>query len=245
MASNDVGIRARLDAWRDQGADGVDPVRFGVIDALERRALRYDGPVRDLLQDRLTALMAEYASALAATAQPGGSRAANADSQTQTRPGSAVDVEANARRRFDPGSSPLRSLLDVIGAAPKTTQLPTRAEETGAAFTAALPPLPALAEFQQLWGRIRTDSQLRQSLASVPEGAGPLHSSTLLHRAMTLMRETSPDYLQHFVAYVDALSWMEQLHGADMVETKPKSRSGDGKHAGKTRARKRGGLTPT
>ena len=75
-----------------------------------------------------------------------------------------------ADRADGPGT--LRGLLDHIEAS-----------------TAALE-RPSLEEFQQLWGRIRNDSQVRRSMATVPEGAGPLHSSTLLHRAMTLMRET-------------------------------------------------------
>jgi hypothetical protein len=36
----------------------------------------------------------------------------------------------------------------------------------------------------------------------------------LTYRAMALMREVCPDYLQHFVAYTDALSWLEQLGGS-------------------------------
>ncbi|MEG1682083.1 MAG: DUF2894 domain-containing protein [Stenotrophomonas sp.] len=28
---------------------------------------------------------------------------------------------------------------------------------------------------------------------------------------MALMQELSPEYLQHFIAYVDVLTWMEQL----------------------------------
>jgi hypothetical protein len=31
-----------------------------------------------------------------------------------------------------------------------------------------------------------------------------------VHRALTLMRDTSPEYLQHFMAQVDALMWLEQ-----------------------------------
>jgi hypothetical protein len=27
------------------------------------------------------------------------------------------------------------------------------------------------------------------------------------------MREISPEYLQHFLAYIDALSWMEAMSG--------------------------------
>ncbi|MCE7033242.1 DUF2894 domain-containing protein [Lysobacter sp. GX 14042] len=108
---------------------------------------------------------------------------------------------------------PLRALLDHIEASAGALERPT------------------LEEFQELWGRIRNDSQVRQSLAAVPEGAGPLHSSTLLHRAMGLMRDASPGYLEHFIAYADALSWMEQLQDGDC--------DGSGNPA-KTRARKRG-----
>lgn len=115
-----------------------------------------------------------------------------------------------ADRADGPGT--LRGLLDHIEAS-----------------TAALE-RPSLEEFQQLWGRIRNDSQVRRSMATVPEGAGPLHSSTLLHRAMTLMRKTSPGYLEHFVAYADALSWMEQLPDGDVQDRNP----------AKPRTRKRG-----
>jgi hypothetical protein len=54
---------------------------------------------------------------------------------------------------------------------------------------------------------------LRQSLARVPGNAGPLNSSSLVHRSLSLMRELSPGYLQQFLSYVDALSWMEQMNG--------------------------------
>ena len=62
--------------------------------------------------------------------------------------------------------------------------------------------------------RIRIDGLLRHCLDGLPEDAGPLHSSVLTYRAMALMREVCPDYLQHFVAYTDALSWLEQLGGS-------------------------------
>ncbi len=74
--------------------------------------------------------------------------------------------------------------------------------------------MPVLDEFQQLWTRIRIDGLLRHCLDDLPEDAGPLHSSVLTYRAMALMREVCPDYLQHFVAYTDALSWLEQLGGS-------------------------------
>lgn len=76
---------------------------------------------------------------------------------------------------------------------------------------AAYPELPCLDAFRRTWSRVRTESQLRQSMAPVPENAGPLNSSALVHRSIALMRELSPGYLQHFLAYVDDLSWMERV----------------------------------
>lgn len=96
-----------------------------------------------------------------------------------------------------------------------------------------------LDEFRQLWSRIRTDTQLRQALAAVPEDAGPLHSSTLLHRAMSLMRDASPGYLQHFIAYADALSWMEQLHATGALETATGAAASAPRSSTRTRSRKR------
>jgi len=34
-----------------------------------------------------------------------------------------------------------------------------------------------------------------------------------VHRALVSMRELSPDYLHRFVAYVDALLWLEGVNG--------------------------------
>lgn len=83
------------------------------------------------------------------------------------------------------------------------------------ARSSSFPELPALDQFQKLWSRMRTESQLRQSLQHAPENAGPLNSSALVHRSIALMRDLSPGYLQHFVSYVDDLSSLEQLgHGA-------------------------------
>ena len=83
------------------------------------------------------------------------------------------------------------------------------------ARSSSFPELAALDHFQKLWSRMRTESQLRQSLAHAPENAGPLNSSALVHRSIALMRDLSPGYLEHFVSYVDDLSSLEHLgHGA-------------------------------
>lgn len=90
-----------------------------------------------------------------------------------------------------------------------------RAEPAQPATRVRHEPDPELVEyFRQTWSRVRSEKQLRQSLDQVPRNAGPLNSSSLVHRALSLMREVSPGYLQQFLAYADALSWLEQLNAS-------------------------------
>lgn len=96
------------------------------------------------------------------------------------------------------------------------------------------PELPALEEFRRLWSQQRTREQLRATLQPPPAGAGPLNSASLAHRALALMRTTCPGYLQHFMAHLDALSWLEQMRAAGSL-TPP----GAGTPTAKTRPRKR------
>ena len=72
----------------------------------------------------------------------------------------------------------------------------------------------ALGYFRSTWSRLSADRRLRQSLAKVPENAGPLNSHQLVHRSLTLMRELSPEYLHRFMSYLDALLWVDQMNGS-------------------------------
>ena len=87
---------------------------------------------------------------------------------------------------------------------------------------AAYPELPVLAEVRASWATLRNASQLKESLAQVPTNGGPLNSGVLVHRALTLMKETSPAYLAHFMTYLDALSGMEHLHQWGVLVATPK-----------------------
>ncbi|NIE55148.1 MULTISPECIES: DUF2894 domain-containing protein [unclassified Burkholderia] len=65
MTGDATHVRATLDAWREQGADRLDPVRFHRIDALERRAAALDGDARALLDARLATLLEGFAEVVA------------------------------------------------------------------------------------------------------------------------------------------------------------------------------------
>lgn len=209
--------RAALDGWRDIGADRADPVRFRFIEALARRASGYDGEARRLLEARLAGLVADYGEVLA--------RAANETPSPETPPQTASALAGLAALREHLGRHEHPA---VAGPTPHAAPAPAASTPLR-----AQPAEPALADyFRDTWARVSVDRQLRQSQAGVPENAGPLNTNHLVHRSLSLMREVSPGYLEQFLSYVDALSWLEGMHAISLVpdrkaRAKPaKTRSG-------------------
>ncbi|WP_088506501.1 DUF2894 domain-containing protein [Burkholderia ubonensis] len=97
---------------------------------------------------------------------------------------------------------------------------------------------PALIEyFRETWSKVRTEKQYRQALDQVPRNAGPLNSSSLVHRSLSLMRDLSPGYLQQFLSYVDALAWLEDLAGGGAQAEKEAPRAKGVKKGARSKAR--------
>jgi hypothetical protein len=55
-----MSVRLTLDAWRERGADRLDPVRFRFIEALDRRAAACSGEARRILDERLSGFLKTY-----------------------------------------------------------------------------------------------------------------------------------------------------------------------------------------
>lgn len=178
-----------LENWRAEGAERMNPLRFGTIHALTKRMDQHQGQARQLLQARLAALIEAYA----------------ADLQDWSAP--AVDEPVTVI-----APSPLRELLDGLAVAESRPATTTDGQTASPAM--AREDLPALRQARQQWTRLRTDSQLRASLQPLPSNAGPLNSAVLVHRALSLMRDVSPAYLQHFILYADTLSSLQRLRDA-------------------------------
>lgn len=193
---------ATLEAWRARGDHRLDPVRFRFIEALARRSAHHEGEARRILDARLAALLAAYADDLA-----------------QAR---RVEGDAGGARQEAPPRSALAELVDHIARhapAPEDGALPGDAVPG----LSAAPELKTLRYFRSTWTRLSTDRRLAQSLAKVPEQAGPLNTEQLVHRMLTLMREQSPGYLDRFMGYVDTLSWLQaqQVGGVPMPAKAP------------------------
>lgn len=71
--------------------------------------------------------------------------------------------------------------------------------------------LKTVRDHRGTWVKLGVQQRLTQTLAQVPDNAGPLNTQRLMHQALQLMGETSPAYLQHFMAHVDALLALDQL----------------------------------
>ena len=181
-------------------ARGSDRVRERYAQALARRASAHVGAARRVLDARLAALLAHPARSPDDEPVAPGAREAR---------GPLAELVAHAARQ-KPAS--------VLGAGAKASSNST---DKPAAVPA--PEAKTLQFFKRTWSRLSADQRLAQSRATLPDNAGPLNSHHLVHRSLTLMRELSPEYLEHFVAYVDALQWLEQSNEAEAAELAPRA----------------------
>lgn len=101
------------------------------------------------------------------------------------------------------------------------------------------PELDMLDGFREIWSRVDMGRQLRRSQEQVPDSAGPLNSSHLVHHALALMQSASPAYLQHFLSHMESLSWLERMHGGAGQEAGRSRSTGSAAAAGKQKATKK------
>ena len=179
---------AMLDAWRARGEHRADPVRFRFIEAMARRAAGHEGDARRILDEKVAGLLAAYREKL----------------EEKQRAVAGTKQEAV----LTPG--PLAQLVEHIA-----RQSPLQAEGPAATDAAPAPELKTLRYFRSTWSRLSADRRLTQSLAKVPDNAGPLNSHHLVHRSLMLMHELSPEYLNRFMSYVDTLLWVDQVNGSN------------------------------
>ena len=181
-----VPLQAMLDAARAAGGTATDPTRWQRLEALARRAEAHHGATRALLAARLQALLAQLAQP---AADPGNTPAA----VTAPRPSPAEALRA------------LRTPLESVRSDASDTAAPTRS----AGASAAPRDLKTVQQHRAAWTQLRAEQRVAQAHTALPDQAGPLNSQLLLHRALTLMRETAPGYLQHFMGQAEALMWLE------------------------------------
>lgn len=214
-----AGNVATVGAWIARNDHRFDPVRFRFIEALARRADTHAGEARRLLDDRVATLLAAYGKDMedARAAEPQGVPAA----PPRERGALAQLVEHAAQNSPLPAGMPAVPADATPGASPVLE-------------------LKTLRYFRSTWSKLSADLRLTQSLARVPENAGPLNSHHLVHRALSLMRDLSPEYLHHFMSYVDTLSWVEQAKNSASAPAAASSARAEGSGKKTARAGKAG-----
>jgi len=242
--SSDGGIlgtldaQAMLDAWREGGADRVDPVRFRFLQAMAGRSAGLDGLARQLLDERLAGHLNAYAQLLDADAD------ADADAGPEAGADAGPDAEPSAERNAplpaEPANDAPSALAGLLAYLADPSLNTTDGEpdwnRDALGLRDAYPDVQMLEYFRAVWSRVSADRQVRQSQQQVHKNAGPLNSNQLVHRALSLMRELSPGYLQQFLSYTDALMWMEQIHAATAPAPKDAAR-GAAKKTSRAKAR--------
>ncbi|MYZ42666.1 DUF2894 domain-containing protein [Schauerella aestuarii] len=247
-------LHATLHAWRASGHDRLNPARFQFIAALARRAESHRGLARQVLDRKLADALAAYAAHIERTSEA--AEPASATAQPSAKDVASVDARADRgagrdREASEHPAGPVNRVADTTAVVPAGRPLEALAAhlamqhaadgdsavlQTLAQQRAAYPELPAIDYFREAWASVSTNKQLRQSQAHVPDNAGPLNSSHLVHRSLSLMRTLSPGYVRQFLSYVDALSWMDQLNQAGTTPAKDAPRTAAGK---KSAARKK------
>lgn len=238
--SSDGGIhgtldaQAMLDAWREGGADRVDPVRFCFLQAMARRSAVLDGLARQLLDEKLAGHLNAYAQLLDANAD------VEPDAEPSAEPSAGPNAEPNTPPAAEPANdapSTLAGLLAYLAdPGPDAPDGEPTWNRDALGLRDAYPDVQMLEYFRAVWSRVSADRQVRQSQQQVHKNAGPLNSNQLVHRALSLMRELSPGYLQQFLSYTDALMWMEQIHAATAPAPKDAAR-GAAKKTSRAKAR--------
>ena len=209
MPDSPADTEALLQAWRQSGAGRQDMASHR-IEALAARAARLQGQARHGLDARLRTLIESDMAARPASA---GAVAGPTDAAAPGPPASpasalsALVIRLSAGR-MPPGDPPAGD-SNAATSGRDTGCPPSGAIETIGAPDA--PTLPALEAIRATWAQLRNATHLQHIVAEVPEDAGPMHSTVLVHRAIALMHEVAPAYLQHFLGYVDALAGLERL----------------------------------
>ena len=199
-----------MEALGARGAARFDPVAFRVLEAMLRRLDGFEGAARGALVRKIERRLAAFCERF-------------------ERGVGHLPVEGVVRARPEPG--PLAALLAHVAHHGGATEVSVGRTLDGGGVQPATE-LKSLRYFRSTWSRLSLEQQLARALAQAPDNAGPLNSHFLVLQALIRMRDVAPGYLEGFIAYAEALLWLERadagrgLAGRGAAH-KPAARSGD------------------
>lgn len=223
-------LRTRLEALRARAGVDDDPIGFCVLEAMLRRLDAFEGAAQTALRRRIEHRL----TAFQARCERSGSAARIASDHAATGSAAAVVMLHAARvpdemgetlepgkrggllRRLEAGATEVRaergSLAQLLAHVARHSGAVLTCAASAAAGGEAEPTaeLKSLRYFRSTWSRLSLEQQLSRALAQAPDNAGPLNSHFLVLQALIRMRDIAPQYLEAFIAQVDALLWLEQ-----------------------------------
>ena len=174
----------RVCALRLEGADRLDPVRFRYIEVLAQRISSHSGSVKRILDGKLDAAVAALRQRLE-------------QSQGDALRATIALPEASAMQR--------ETLGDLVRHMAQHTPQPSGIAMAASMATTPRTELKSVHYFRNTWSKLSAEKQVTQAMGQAPKNAGPINSHVVALRSLALMRDTSPDYLNRFMSYVDTL----------------------------------------
>lgn len=197
-------LEPRLQALQAANAPRLDPVNWHYLHTLSDRFATQTPTVQTALRPKLEQLLDQIEQAVA---QP--------------------DLSAS-RAEPSPSPSALSLLLAEMG---MPAALATQAQPAPQTLNAAKDS-PRVQQFRKQLRTLSVQKQVRTALSKAPQNAGPINSHMLVLRALGMMRELSPDYLQRFMTYVDTLILLENAVQGKKAAPKKSSAARSAKKAG-------------
>lgn len=212
--SEPVDFSQDLAALRQGGADQFDPVRLHYLQALATRASAHQGSVKRILDGKLAQALAAFRERLE-------------QAQRDAKDSVATLIE----------SEPRASLGELVRYMAQHS--PDHAEDSFDGHAGLRRELKATRYFRNTWSKLSVDKQVTQAIKHAPKNAGPINSHMLVLRSLALMREISPDYLNRFTSYVDALLCLDQCDKEKQVTARKAADAASSKTLKTRRARSR------
>ena len=186
-----------MQSLRDAGAAGVDAVGWHYIEVLAKRTQSQSGPAQTLLRDKL--LQALQAFEVRLTEH-------QAVTTSDPAPAAVPSPMATLLQDMAPPlqDAPVRAAIDLFG---------THRES------------PRVRQFRKQLRQINVQKRVSKAIARAPQNAGPINSHMLVLRALGLMRDISPDYLNRFMTHVDTLLCLQESDRLRQTATKNKAQA--------------------
>lgn len=189
-------IDALMHRLRQSGAAAVDAVGWQYIELLAKRRLTVPAPAQTLLDQKLGRLLSEFEDRMGNRTRP----------DAPPAPGTSATP------------SPLAQLLHAM----TSSAAPPQPRGIGDRWTGPAES-PRVRQFRQQLRTLQAHKQVSQAMAQAPQNAGPINSHMLVLRALGLLRNISPDYLNRLMTHVDTLLCLEAAERQRMPARKSAS----------------------